>query len=179
MNPRLLTFLPLLAFIAVALFLWRGLQLDPSRLPSPLIDKPAPVISAMTLSDTPSPFTNSDLDGQVWLMNVWASWCAACVQEHPLLVSLAESFAVPIVGLNYKDTPPEAVRWLDRFGNPYEVVLDDRDGSVGIDWGVYGVPETFVMDHLGRVRYKHVGPLDQDDINNTLIPVVQELQAAM
>ncbi len=179
MKPRLLTFLPFLAFIALAVFLWRGLQLDPSHLPSPLIDKEAPVISVATLPASDEPFTNDSMVGEVWVFNVWASWCVSCIQEHPLLVSLSENFDVPIVGLNYKDTPSDATGWLERFGNPYAAVLDDRDGSVGIDWGVYGVPETFVIDHLGRVRYKHVGALDSDDIQDTLIPVVEKLQAEM
>lgn len=179
MKPRLLTFLPLLGFVAIAVFLWRGLQLDPSRLPSPLVDKQAPATSVATLSEPGEIFTNDKMAGEVWVLNVWASWCASCIQEHPLLVSLSSSFDIPIVGLNYKDTPPEASRWLERYGDPYEFVLDDRDGTVGIDWGVYGVPETFVIDHLGQVRYKHIGALDGEDITQTLIPVIEQLQAAM
>jgi len=173
-----LKLLPLIVFFALAGFLARGLMLDPSRLPSPLIDKPAPALSVNTLPATDQPFTVADLQDQVWVLNVFASWCVACVAEHPVLVQMAALRSVPLIGLNYKDQPDDATAWLSRFGNPYQQVLDDRDGRAGLDWGVYGVPETFIIDRAGRVRYKHIGPIEADQLESVFLPILDELLAA-
>lgn len=171
-----LKLLPLALFLALAGFLAKGLTLNPQELPSPLIDKPAPEFTVSTLPEGSGEFVSSSLDGEVWILNVWASWCAPCVQEHPHIVWLAEQRSLPVLGLNYKDQPGDAQQWLGRLGNPFTHVLDDRQGDVGLDWGVYGVPETFIIDKSGRVRYKHVGPLDEASIVNTLIPIIDELE---
>lgn len=118
------------------------------------------------------------MQGKVWVLNVWASWCGPCIQEHPYLVSLAQQRDVALVGLNYKDQPLDAQRWLARWGDPFTHLLDDRQGDVGLDWGVYGVPETFVIDQSGQVRYKHVGPVDAEALDNELIPIIDQLQGA-
>lgn len=175
-----LKLLPLALFAALAGFLAKGLTLDPAELPSPLIDKPAPAFSVARLAremgqPSPGEFSSAELDGQVWVLNVWASWCGPCVQEHPFLVALAQNRPVPVVGLNYKDEPADAQAWLARLGDPFTHLLDDRHGDVGLDWGVYGVPETFVIDHEGRVRYKHVGPVDEKALVDTLIPLIDQL----
>ena len=174
----ILRLLPLVVFVALAAFLARGLSLDPGKLPSPLIDKPVPAFSLPTFAPEQGAFEPESMLGQVWLLNVWASWCGPCVQEHPLITELAETTEVPVIGLNYKDGNQESRQWLQRFGNPFDRVLADRDGRVGIDWGVYGVPETFVIDAAGRVRYKHVGPIDRETLDNTLRPILDELESA-
>ena len=171
-----LKLLPLMLFAALAGFLAKGLTLNPQELPSPLIDKPAPKFTVDMLPEGSGEFASSSLDGKVWILNVWASWCGPCVQEHPHIVQLAEQRSIPLLGLNYKDQPGDAQRWLGRLGNPYTYVLDDRQGDVGLDWGVYGVPETFVIDKFGRVRFKHVGPLDEASLMETLIPLINELE---
>lgn len=173
----LLKLLPLAVFIALAAFLAKGLTLDPSELPSPLIDQPAPAFIADRLPAQEGQFDSRSMDGQVWILNVWASWCGPCVQEHPYLLQLAGERSVPLVGLNYKDLPAEALPWLARLGNPFTHVLDDRGGDVGLDFGVYGVPETFLIDHNGRVRYKHVGPLDAKSYSEQLLPAIDKLAA--
>ena len=183
----LLRLLPLVVFAAIGVFLWRGLSLDPGKLPSALIDRPAPVFSVATLSGRAAPataaapatptFDSASMDGRVWVLNVWASWCGPCAQEHPQLVALAESRDVPIIGLNYKDVPDDARAWLRRHGDIFDEVLADADGDVGIDWGVYGVPETFVIDADGRVRHKHVGPVLPEDLEGTLLPLIDSLVA--
>ncbi len=177
----LLKLLPLALFAALAGFLAKGLTLDPAELPSPLIDKPAPGIVVAQLPRSPDQsiddeFNSEALRGQVWVLNVWASWCGPCVQEHPYLVSLAQQRDLPLVGLNYKDQPGDAQQWLARLGDPFTYLLDDRRGDVGLDWGVYGVPETFIIDHQGRVRYKHVGPVDEAALLEQLIPIIDDLQ---
>jgi cytochrome c biogenesis protein CcmG/thiol:disulfide interchange protein DsbE len=171
-----LKLLPLAFFLALAGFLAKGLTLNPQELPSPLIDKPAPEFTVDMLPEGSGEFVSSSLDGKVWVLNVWASWCAPCVQEHPYIVELAKQRSIPLLGLNYKDNPGDAQQWLGRLGNPFTYVLDDRQGDVGLDWGVYGVPETFVIDKLGRVRYKHVGPLDEASFMDKLIPIIDELE---
>lgn len=171
-----LKLLPLVIFLALAGFLGKGLTLNPQELPSPLIDKPAPEFVIGMLPEGSGEFSSSSLDGQVWILNVWASWCGPCVQEHPYIVALAEQRAVPVVGLNYKDYPSDAQKWLGRFGNPFTHVLNDQQGDVGLDWGVYGVPETFIIDKSGRVRYKHVGPVDEAALLETMIPIIDELE---
>lgn len=176
-----LKLIPLVLFVAVAGFLFKGLALDPSELPSPLIGKVAPEFTVARLprtSDDPLPgnFSSHDLDDQVWVLNVWASWCGPCIQEHPFLVSLAKQRPVPLVGLNYKDQPEEAQPWLARYGDPFTHLLDDRFGDVGLDWGVYGVPETFIIGKAGKVRYKHIGPIDGQSLKDRLIPIIDQLQ---
>lgn len=176
-----LKLIPLVLFVAVAGFLFKGLALDPAELPSPLIDKMAPEFTVARLPRTANDpelgnFSSHDLEGQVWVLNVWASWCVPCVQEHPYLVSLAQQRAVPLVGLNYKDDPENAQPWLARLGDPFTHLLDDRRGDVGLDWGVYGVPETFIIDKAGKVRYKHIGPVDGQSLKEELIPMIDQLQ---
>ncbi len=166
--------LPLAIFAALSVLLWRGLSLDPRELPSVLIDKPAPAFELPVLHDTSASIGPNQMAGKVWLLNVWASWCVACRQEHPVITSLARD--VEIVGLNYKDKRPEAMTWLQRWGNPYIASAFDQAGDVGIDYGVYGVPETFVIDQQGQIRYKHVGPVSESDAKNTILPVVQQLR---
>jgi cytochrome c biogenesis protein CcmG/thiol:disulfide interchange protein DsbE len=122
------------------------------------------------------PFTQKDMLGQVWLLNVWASWCISCRDEHPLLVELAKAKTVPLVGLNYKDKPDEAKAWLKQFGDPYQLSITDLNGRVGIDYGVYGVPETFLIDKAGVIRYKHIGPITPDALQTKILPLVKELQ---
>lgn len=170
--------IPLAIFIAMLGFLGVGLKLDPHAVPSPLIDKPAPAFRLQTL-DTPSRLLSSeDMRGQVWLLNVWASWCAGCREEHPILVEFAKTRTVPIVGLDYKDQPDDARRWLANFGNPYVASVSDPDGRTGIEFGVYGVPETFVIDKAGIIRYKQIGPITPEVLRDTILPLVKKLNAA-
>jgi len=164
------------AFALLVLLLAVGLTLDPRRVPSPLIDKAAPSFQLPRLDDRKQVFDSASMRGHVWLLNVWASWCVACRAEHPLLVELAGRRVVEIVGLNYKDDPADARAWLGRLGNPYQVSASDLDGRVGIDWGVYGVPETFVIDGTGVIRYKQIGPLTREAIEDTVLPLVRSLQ---
>ena len=169
---------PLALFLLLAGFLAYGLKLDPREVPSPLIDKPAPVFSLPQLQRPDTRLSLQDMKGQVWLLNVWASWCVACRQEHPLLVDFASTHVAPIIGLNYKDQSPDALRWLDQFGDPYTTSIVDADGRVGIDFGVYGVPETFLIDKQGVIRYKQIGPVTPDALQNVIIPRIRELQGA-
>lgn len=164
---------PLLGFLVLVGFLAFGLTLKPSEVPSPFIDKPAPGFTLPQLAAPEKTFSPEEMKGQVWLLNIWASWCYACLQEHPVITDLARS--VPIVGLNYKDKRDEAVAWLERFGNGYIVSASDTDGRVGINYGVYGVPETFVIDKAGFIRYKHIGPVDEKTARDTLLPLIREL----
>ena len=174
MNKKLL--IPLALFVVLFAFLLVGLGLNPREVPSPLVGKPAPEFRLAKLHTPEQQLGTADLRGQVYLLNVWASWCVACRVEHPLLVELAKSKVVPIVGLNYKDKPEEGIAWLKQHGDPYTVSVVDRDGRVGIDWGVYGVPETFIVDKAGVIRYKHIGPVDASAIENRIVPLVRELQ---
>lgn len=170
--------IPLAIFIAMLVFLGVGLKLNPREVPSPLIDKPAPAFNLQTL-DTPSRLLSpKDMRGQVWLLNVWASWCSGCREEHPVLVELAKTGTVPIYGLDYKDQPDDARRWLESFGNPYTAVVSDLDGRTGIEFGVYGVPETFVIDKAGIIRYKQIGPITPQVLQETILPLVKKLNAA-
>lgn len=175
---RLRFLLPLGLFVVVLVFLGVGLGLKPSEVPSPLIGKPAPAFELARLDAADQRVRRDDLLGKVWLLNVWASWCAPCREEHPLVLDLARRQVAPIIGLNYKDTRPAATQWLAKLGNPYQATLVDADGKVGIDYGVYGVPETFVVDRQGVIRYKHVGPLTPDAVRNRIEPLVKELDAA-
>jgi cytochrome c biogenesis protein CcmG, thiol:disulfide interchange protein DsbE len=167
--------IPIGLFVLLGVLLAVGLRLDPRKIPSPLIDKPLPAFSLPTLEDPNKVMSNADLHGKVVLINVWASWCVACKQEHPLLVQLGRSGIVPLIGLNYKDARADAEHVLRADGNPYDVSLVDADGRVGIDWGVYGVPETFLIDKQGIIRYKHIGPISPEDLEKKILPLVREL----
>ena len=168
----------LVVFFAVLSLLAVGLQLDPSRLPSPLVGKPMPVLAGEDLQQSARRIEQSDWLGRPALVNVWASWCVACLSEHPLLMEFAQANVFPVYGINYKDVRADALRWLERHGNPYTMSLYDHNGRVGIDWGVYGVPETFVIDHLGTIHYKHIGAVDETLMQETLIPLLETLDAA-
>jgi cytochrome c biogenesis protein CcmG/thiol:disulfide interchange protein DsbE len=168
--------LPLLVFVVMAAFLAIGLKLDPREVPSPLIGKPAPDFDLPQLAAQDQRLAAKDLRGQVWLLNVWASWCVACRQEHPLLVELSKSGQVKLYGLNYKDKREDALRWLANFGDPYLKSISDTDGLVGIDYGVYGVPETFVIDKQGVIRHKQIGPVTAESLRDTLLPLVAKLE---
>jgi cytochrome c biogenesis protein CcmG/thiol:disulfide interchange protein DsbE len=174
MTKKLL--IPLAVFVVLVGFLFIGLFRDPREVPSPLIGKPAPAFALAQLQDPAKTLGPSDLKGQVWLLNVWASWCVSCRDEHPLLVELGRAKIVPIVGLNYKDEPAAGLKWLTQNGDPYNVSVVDRDGRVGIDWGVYGVPETFVVDKTGAIRYKQIGPITVEALQTKILPLVRELQ---
>jgi cytochrome c biogenesis protein CcmG/thiol:disulfide interchange protein DsbE len=174
MNRKLL--IPLAVFGAVFAFLLVGLGLNPREVPSPLIGKAAPQFQLKRLHDPGQAFGTADMKGKVWLLNVWASWCVACREEHPLLVELARAKIVPIVGLDYKDDPAAGIQWLRQHGDPYDLSVVDRDGAVGIDYGVYGVPETFLIDKAGVIRYKHIGPVTAQALEKKIIPLVRELQ---
>lgn len=167
--------LPLALFVVLVGFLAVGLKLDPREVPSPLIGKPAPGFSLARLDDAAKTVRREDMLGKVWMLNVWASWCAACRDEHPHLVAFARTKAMPIVGLNYKDTRPDGLNWLSRFGDPYDMSLFDQDGRVGIDFGVYGVPETFVIDKQGVIRFKQIGPVTPAIIETRIKPLLKEL----
>lgn len=168
--------LPLILFLVLAGFLAVGLNRDPRQVPSPFIGKPAPAFNLPQLAEPGLRFSPQDLRGQVWLLNVWASWCVACRAEHPLLVQLAERGVVPLYGLNYKDQRDDALAWLQRFGDPYKTSLSDTAGLVGIDYGVYGVPETFVIDKRGVIRHKHIGPVTAEALQDTILPLVEKLR---
>ncbi len=169
--------IPLALFGVLALFLAAGLKLDPREVPSPLIGKPAPDFKLTRLDDPAATISREDMLGKVWMLNVWASWCVACREEHPLLVEFARRKVVPIYGLNYKDVRADGSAWLSRFGNPYDASIFDGDGRVGIDFGVYGVPETFVIDGKGVVRLKHIGPLTPEVIRDRIEPLIASLKA--
>ncbi|MGH8731815.1 MAG: DsbE family thiol:disulfide interchange protein [Burkholderiales bacterium] len=167
---------PLGIFLVLSVFLAVGLKLDPREVPSPLIDKPAPPFQLVQLQDTGKTLAPGDLKGKVWIFNVWASWCVACLQEHPLLMKLSRQNLVPIYGLNYKDGRDNALNWLDRHGNPYTLSAMDADGRVGIDYGVYGVPETYVIDKNGVIRFKQIGPVTPKVLEEKILPLVRQLQ---
>jgi cytochrome c biogenesis protein CcmG/thiol:disulfide interchange protein DsbE len=167
--------IPLVVFVALGLLLAYGLNLDPRRIPSPLIGKPLPAFSLSTVADPARKVSRDDLRGRVYLLSVWASWCVACREEHPLLNELTSRKAVTIIGLNYKDKREDALRWLGVLGNPYEVSLSDQDGRLGIDLGVYGVPETFLIDKEGVIRYKQIGPMTPEVWEKIIAPKIKEL----
>jgi cytochrome c biogenesis protein CcmG, thiol:disulfide interchange protein DsbE len=169
--------LPLVVFIVLVGFLAVGLSLKPREIPSPLIGKPAPAFSLPVLAAPTQTLSNQDLRGKVWVLNVWASWCVACREEHALMVDLSKTGTVPIYGLNYKDKRDDALGWLNQFGNPYVASLADTEGLVGIDYGVYGVPETFVIDKAGVIRHKIIGPVTPDSIRDVILPLVKKLNA--
>lgn len=169
--------LPLGIFAVLVVLLAIGLSLDPREVPSPLIGKPSPTFTLHQLHAPEATFAPEELKGKVWLFNVWASWCVSCRQEHPLLMQFARTNVVPIYGLNYKDERKAAKQWLQQWGNPYQLSVHDLTGSAGIDWGVYGVPETFVIDKKGIVRHKHIGPVTRDALEKEIVPLVKKLQA--
>jgi cytochrome c biogenesis protein CcmG/thiol:disulfide interchange protein DsbE len=169
--------LPLFFFISVGLLLWRGLSLHPNEIPSPLIDKPAPTFSLPTLLSNTQPTTEKDLIGHVTLLNVWATWCYACAEEHPYLMELAANHEIVLYGFNYKDDSGAAKNWLKEHGNPYQIIAVDLDGRAAIDWGVYGTPETFLIDKKGIIRYKQIGPITPNVWEKTLKPLVDKLRS--
>ena len=175
-RSRLSAYLPLLAFLGLVVIFGIGLTLDPRKIPSPLIGKPVPVFDLPPVKGRELGLSSADLKGEVSLVNVFASWCTACREEHPLLMELKEQGLVPIHGLNYKDKPADAERWLNELGDSYTRTGADIDGRVGIDWGVYGVPETFVIDRDGRIAYKHIGALTRDVLQKKIIPLISELR---
>ena len=168
--------IPLAVFVVLVGFLVVGLGLKPREVPSPLVGKPAPEFQLQQLHASDKTLTSKENLGKVWLLNVWASWCVSCRQEHPLLVELAKSGIVPVYGLNYKDQREDALRWLKQFGDPYTVSIVDPEGRTGLDYGVYGVPETYVIDKNGVIRYKQIGPVTVDALQTKILPLVKELQ---
>lgn len=169
---------PLGIFIVMVVFLAIGLKLNPKEVPSPFIGKPAPEFSLPLLHKPDIKFSPQQMKGQVWLLNVWASWCVSCRAEHPVLNNLVRTQTVNLIGLNYKDASADAKDWLKHLGDPYQLSVIDLDGRIGIDWGVYGVPETFVIDKQGFVRYKHIGPVRQEDLDKIILPLIKQLESA-
>ena len=167
--------IPLVLFLLLSVFLWKGLRMDPRRVPSPLIGKAAPEFVLSDIHDPTRTFSSQTMLGKVWLLNVYASWCESCRDEHPLLVAFSGKQLAPIIGLDYKDKPEDARQWLDRMGNPYTLSVSDLDGRVGINYGVYGVPESYVIDKQGIIRDKIIGPVTQQRIDDQLIPLIKEL----
>jgi cytochrome c biogenesis protein CcmG/thiol:disulfide interchange protein DsbE len=167
--------IPLAVFIVLVVFLAIGLGHDPREVPSPLINRPAPAFRLTQLGDPAKEFSAAEMRGKVWLLNVWASWCVSCREEHPVLMDLSRTGAVPIYGLNYKDKREEGLAWLREFGNPYVLSAADTDGRVGIDYGVYGVPETYLIDKDGVIRFKQIGPVTPEVVQNKILPLTKEL----
>lgn len=169
---------PVVVVVALIVLLGAGLTRQPDVLPSALIGKPAPDFDLPTLASERDRITAAALAGKVTLVNVWASWCVACRAEHALITEISRRTDVPVVGLNYKDTREDALRWLGRYGNPFAIVAFDGTGQTGIDWGVAAVPETFVVDRDGIIRYKVVGAITREEMNTTLIPKLERLKQA-
>ncbi|MBY0579885.1 MAG: DsbE family thiol:disulfide interchange protein [Burkholderiales bacterium] len=167
--------IPLALFLILVVFLWVGLRLNPREVPSPLIGKPAPQFDLTDVHDPGRHFSNRDMLGKVWLLNVYASWCESCREEHPLLVEFSGKQIIPIIGLDYKDKPEDARKWLNQMGNPYELSVSDLDGRVGINFGVYGVPETYLIDKAGIIRDKIIGPITVKSLDERIIPRAREL----
>lgn len=176
MKPAARALIPLIIFLVVALFLYRGLFLNPKEVPSPLIGKVAPAFTLPRLDDPSKTFSAKDMLGKVWLLNTWASWCTTCRAEHPTLTEMAKMPEITLVGLNYKDTNEEAQAVLMQAGNPYQVVVTDNDGKVGIDYGVVATPETYLIDKTGVIRYKKIGQITPQDVYSTILPLVKDLQ---
>jgi cytochrome c biogenesis protein CcmG/thiol:disulfide interchange protein DsbE len=162
-----------LGFIALVILLGIGLRLNPREVPSPLVGKPAPHFELPLLAQPEKRFSQKDMLGSVWVLNVWASWCPPCLVEHPVITELAKT--IPVVGLNYKDARDDAIPWLKRNGDPYKLTVQDVSGRIGIDYGVYGVPETYVIDRQGVIRYKHIGPVSADAVREKIAPLLKEL----
>lgn len=175
MGKALRYLLPLVVFLGIAFFLYRGLSLNPREVPSPLIGKKVPEFSVPLLSDPTRTLSAAQLRGKVYLLNVWGSWCVSCREEHPVLVELAKKGTIPIYGLNWKDKQEDAIAWLKRFGDPYAGSGVDRDGKVAIDFGVYGAPETYLVDREGVIRFKQTGPLTWEIIEKKIVPIVSKL----
>jgi len=173
-------FWPLAIFLLLVGFLAAGLRLDPREVPSPLVGKAAPAFDLPVLGQPGEPaarrFAPSDMHGKVWLLNVWASWCESCRDEHPLLVEMSKKGVLPILGLNYKDKAEDAQRWLQQFGNPYQLSVQDADGRIGIDYGVYGVPETYLIDAQGVIRYKRIGAITPEILEKNILPLANSLK---
>ena len=169
--------IPIGLFALLGVLLAYGLKLDPRKIPSPLVGKPLPAFALPTLHDPKKSLSNADFKGKVVLINVWASWCGACREEHPVLLQMAQEKRVPLIGLNYKDKREDGLATLQAAGNPYDVSLVDADGRIGLDWGVYGVPESFLVDKAGVIRYKHIGPISHKDWERKLLPLIQELSS--
>ncbi|MEW6513670.1 MAG: DsbE family thiol:disulfide interchange protein [Pseudomonadota bacterium] len=168
--------LPLIAFVALVALLAVGLNLNPREVPSPLIGKPTPDFKVPQLHNPDATFSPKEMEGKVWLLNVWASWCVSCREEHPVIVEYAKKGLLPpVVGLNYKDKRDDGLRWLARFGDPYLLSAFDADGRVGIDYGVYGVPESYLIDKAGVIRFKQIGPITPAVMENKILPLVKEL----
>jgi cytochrome c biogenesis protein CcmG/thiol:disulfide interchange protein DsbE len=167
---------PLAIFVVLVGFLAAGLRLDPREVPSPLVGRNAPMFNLPQLGDTTLKFSPEEMKGKVWLLNVWASWCVTCREEHPVLIELAKSGAVPLYGLDWKDTDAAARKWLKQFGNPYILTVADNDGRVGIDYGVYGAPETYLIDKRGVIRFKQIGAITPEVLQKKILPLVRELQ---
>ena len=176
MLKRLLVWLPLLILVALAALFYKGLFLDTNKVPSPFIGKSAPTLILPDLLNATQQVNLQDWKGQVVLLNVWATWCSGCLQEHPILNAIADEKLVPIIGLNYKDNSQKAKTWLKNQGNPFVAIPNDLSGEVAINWGVYGAPETFIIDKQGIIRHKFIAPISWDDWLNTLRPIVLELQ---
>lgn len=170
--------LPLGIFVGLLIFLGIGLRLNPRDIPSPFIGKPAPSFKLAQLHEPEKTIAPKDMEGQVWVLNVWASWCVSCRVEHPVLMEFAKQNLVPLVGLNYKDGRDDGIKWLRDFGNPYALSAFDNNGRVGIDYGVYGVPETFIIDKRGVIRMKHTGPVTPEALSQKIIPLIKELKSA-
>jgi cytochrome c biogenesis protein CcmG/thiol:disulfide interchange protein DsbE len=174
---RLVYILPLLAFAAVAAWFAVGLTREPSKVPSALIDRPIPDFALPALAGAGVPaLADETIKGKVALVNVFASWCIPCKVEHPILMRLASEKRVAIYGINWKDKGADAARWLKELGNPYTAIGHDEPGRVGIEWGVYGAPETFVVDREGRIRYKHVGAITPQVLNSEILPLIAKLE---
>ena len=176
MKPVFKYLLPLAVFLVLVGFFAAGLRLDPREVPSPLVDKPAPAFKLPVLNEAGKVFSPEDMRGQVWLLNVWASWCSACREEHPLLMEMARDSSLPIIGLDYKDADADANGVLNQAGNPYKIVATDADGRVGIDYGVYGVPETYLIDKQGVIRFKQIGPITEAALKEKILPLVKGLR---
>ena len=176
-SRRLVFLLPVVSFVVLAVAMAWGLTRNPDDLPSALVGKPVPEFALAPVKGRTLGLSSADLQGQVSLVNVFASWCVPCRDEHPILMRLSEQGFVPIYGLNYKDRPEDAQRWLNALGDPYDRTGADLDGRVAIDWGVYGIPETFVIDSDGTIAHKHIGPFTQAIMDDTILPLIRELQA--
>lgn len=166
---------PFILFIFIVTVLWRGLSLHASEIPSPLLNQSAPHFTLTNLLHPKSITTNKDFLGHITLVNVWATWCSICAAEHSFLMQLAQDKSIFLYGLNYKDNPAHAKKWLANYGNPYRIVAIDPDGSTGIDWGVYGTPETFVLDKNGIIRFKHVGQLTSEVWQQEIAPLIHQI----
>lgn len=167
--------IPLALFVVLVIFLAIGLTRDPREVPSPLIGKATPAFDAPRLHAPDQRFSAQQMLGKVWLLNVWASWCVTCRQEHPVLMEFAKTKTVPIIGLDYKDQASEGLKWLARHGDPYDLSITDRDGRIGIDYGVYAVPETFLIDKAGVIRFKQIGAVTPEVLKDKILPLIQEL----